>query len=151
MASAQPTNTNPYLGYLFSVNVAGIGTAAFSEATLSSVTVNTTSYREGTDSASLTTLPGLVSYGNVTLKKGVTNSIQFFKWVQSVLQKGTDAAQNMTISVIDGPGSSSKILASWNFRGVFPIGYEVSPFDASSSGVLLETLVLSVGDMERKQ
>ena len=141
--------TNPYLGYWFSVNVPKIGTTAFAEATLSSISVGTTSYREGPDSASLRTLPGLISYGNVTLRKGLTDSLDIYNWVQSVLLTGMKARQSMSISVIDGSSSSSKILANWNFSDVLPISYETSGLDARSTSVILEGLVLDIGGMER--
>ena len=141
--------TNPYLGYWFSVNVPNIGTTAFAEATLASISIGTTDYREGTDDASLRTLPGMVSYGNVTLRKGLMDSLDIYKWVQSVLPTGTKARQSMSISVIDGSSSSSKILANWNFSDALPISYETSGLDAKSTGVIFETLVLDIGGMER--
>ena len=141
--------TNPFLGYWFSVNVPNIGTTAFAEASLSTISVGTTSYREGTDDASLRTLPGLVSFGNVTLRKGLMESLDIYKWVQSVLQTGAKARQSMSISVIDGSSSSSKILANWNFSDALPISYETGALDAKSTEVIIETLVLDIGGMER--
>lgn len=147
MATAQLTN--PYLGYWFSVKVPGIGTTAFAEAALSTISIGTTDYREGTDDASLRTLPGLVSYGNVTLRKGLMDSLDIYNWVHSVLLTGTKARQSISISVIDGSSSSSKILANWNFSDALPIRYETGALDAKSTDVILETLVLDIGGMER--
>lgn len=147
MANAQLKN--PYLSYWFSVTVPNIGTTAFAQATLSTFSIGTTPYREGTDEPRVRSLPGLVSYGNVVLKKGLMDSLDIYNWVQSVVHAGDNARQSMSIAVIDGSASPSKILANWNLSGALPIQYEMSALDAKSTDVMFETIVLDIAGMAR--
>ena len=144
MPVTQPSN--PFLGFWFSVTIPNIATAAFAEATLADISVATANYREGTDDLGVRTLSGLVSYGDVKLSKGLTSSLDLYKWVSSVVEKGgANVRRNVSIALTDG----KKTLANWNLIGAMPIGYQTSTMNAANTEVVIETLVLNIGRMER--
>ena len=66
---------DPFRNYRFRVEVDGLQTAAFSEATIPDSTTDVAEYREGTDPTTSRKLSGMTKYGNITLKKGLTDSI----------------------------------------------------------------------------
>ena len=146
---AGTTLTTPYLGYWFAVTGVSATQIGFAEATLSDISIAKTSYREGPDDLSMRTLSGLVSYGEVTLKKGLTPSLDLYNWIQMVLQKGQGSStrKNLTISLID---ASQSPVASWNLNNALPIQHSISGFNASNTEVVIETLVLDIGSIERK-
>jgi phage tail-like protein len=141
--------STPYLGYWFAVTGVSATQIGFAEATLSDISIAKTSYREGTDDLSMRTLSGLVSYGEVTLNKGLTPALDLYNWIQTVLQKGSGPAtrKNITISLID---ASQSPVASWNLNNALPIRHAISGFNAANTEVVLETLVLDIGSIERK-
>lgn len=147
MAATQPSNT-PFLGYWFSVTGVSATPIGFAEATLSDVSIAKTAYREGTDDLSMRTLSGLVSYGEVTLNRGLTPALDLYNWIQAVLQKGggADTRKNLTIALIDAKQTP---VATWSLNGALPIRYEISGFNAASTEVVMETVVLDIGGITR--
>ncbi len=147
MAATQPSNT-PFLGYWFSVTGVSSTPIGFAEVTLSDTSIAKTAYREGTDDLSMRSLSGLVSYGEVTLNKGLTPALDLYSWIQAVLQKGGEAGtrRNLSVSLID---AKQKPVASWNLNGALPIRYAISGFSAASTEVVMETIVLDIGSFVR--
>jgi phage tail-like protein len=58
------------------VEIDGVVAAAFTECRLPVASIQVIEYREGADAANnIRKLPGLVKFGNLTLKRGLTNSL----------------------------------------------------------------------------
>ena len=51
----------------------------------------------------------------------------------------------MVVRLLDGTG---QLVMTWLFRNAFPAVYRVSPLDAASSDVVLETLELAFDTMD---
>jgi phage tail-like protein len=130
--------TDPYRNFKFRVEIDGIQTAAFSEATIPDSSTDTVDYREGTDSPTQKKLSGLVKYGNVTLKKGLTDSMELYEWRKQVEQKGAGGARkNISLILVDEEG---KDKARWNLVEAWPTKYDPSDFSAKGNEVIIETL-----------
>jgi phage tail-like protein len=141
--------TDPFRGFRFRIEIGGLQVAAFSEASLPDITVETVAYREGTDSTSRRTLSGLTAFGNVTLSKGLTSSVDLYQWHQIVVQKGSSAAnacRNATITLLDLEGN---VAAQWTLVNALPIRYQISGLNASSSDVVIESIEFAVDSMKR--
>jgi phage tail-like protein len=68
-------SNNPYDAFNFIVAIDGIPAAAFTECILPAVSIEVIEYREGADvEGSIHKLPGLVKYGDLVLKRGLSNS-----------------------------------------------------------------------------
>ncbi|MFC5743234.1 phage tail protein [Dyella tabacisoli] len=141
--------TDPYRGFRFRVEIAGIQIAAFSEASVPDITVDTVDYREGTDPIYKRPLSGLTTYGRLSLKKGLTDSMDLYNWQQQVSQlgSGSPSAQKNISLVLMGADSTEKVR--WNIINAWPVKYETSGLNASSSDVLVETLELAMDYMNR--
>lgn len=130
--------TDPYRNFRFRVEIDDIQTAAFSEATIPDSTTDPVDYREGTDPTSQRKLSGLTKYGNVTLKKGITDSMNLYDWRKSVEETGaTKARKNISLILIDEEGSDK---ARWDIVSAWPTKYDSSDFSAKGNEVLIETL-----------
>ena len=141
--------TDPYRGFRFRVEIGGIQVAAFSEASVPDITVDTVEYREGTDPIYKRPLSGLTSYGRLTLKKGLTDGMDLYNWQQQVSQLGSTSAsaqKNISLVLMDTDSSEK---TRWNVINAWPVKYETSGLNASSSDVLVETLELVMDYMNR--
>jgi phage tail-like protein len=141
--------TDPYRGFRFRIEISGIQVAAFSEASVPDITVDTVDYREGTDPIYKRPLSGLTSYGRLTLKKGLTAGMDLYTWQQQVSQLGSGsprAQKNISLVLMDTDSSEK---ARWNVINAWPVKYETTGLNASSSDVLVETLELVMDYMNR--
>ena len=77
---------DPYRNFRYLVEIDGIVQAGFSEATIPDSTQDPIEYREGNEPPTVRKLPGLVKYGNVTLKWGITDSLDLYNWRKLVEQ-----------------------------------------------------------------
>ena len=64
-------DTDPYASYNFRLEIDGINVAGFSECSGLNAETTPIEYREGHEALTARKLPGLIKYGNVTLKRGV--------------------------------------------------------------------------------
>ncbi|CAB5669338.1 conserved hypothetical phage tail region protein [Delftia tsuruhatensis] len=141
--------TNPYRGFRFRVEISGIQIASFSEATVPDITIETVDYREGTDPVYKRPLSGLSTYGRLTLKKGLTDSMDLYNWHQLVAQKGSTtsgAQKNISLILMDAEGNDK---VRWNVINAWPTKYEASGLNAASTEVMVETFEVVLDYMQR--
>lgn len=136
MAGERPTD--PYRNFRFRVEIDGIQTAGFADATIPDTTTDSVDYREGTDPTTQRKLSGLTKFGNITLKRGLTDSTELYKWRQQVEQTGASKARkNISLILIDEEGSDK---ARWDIVEAWPTKYDPSDFSAKANEVVIETL-----------
>jgi phage tail-like protein len=146
---ANTDSPNPFRNFRFRVEIDGILTAAFSEATMVDSTTDSFDYREGTDPNYPRKLSGLTKFGNLSLKKGVTGSLELYEWRRTVQDRGAEAPgarRNVSVVLVDDEGQDA---ARWNLYNCWPSKYENTGMNASSSEVLIETLEIAVESMAR--
>ncbi len=130
--------TDPYRNYRFRVEIDGVQTASFSDATIPASNTAPIDYREGTDATHVRKLSGLNNFGNLTLKKGITSSMELHNWHKTVMQNGAVAARkNISLILIDEQGNDK---ARWDIVEAWPIKYEAAGFSAKGNDVLVETI-----------
>src|SRR5687768_2812641 len=78
MANAK--RVDPYRAFRFLVEIEGMVQAGFSECTGFGSDVEVVEYREGGDVSTVRKLPGKVSYPDITLKWGLTDSRELYDW-----------------------------------------------------------------------
>src|SRR3979490_2378912 len=93
---------DPLRNYRFRLEIDGIQAGGFSEAFIEPTTTEVIEYREGSDSSHGRKLPGLTKFGNVTLKRGVSASLELSNWhLQVVRGQISSARRNVIIVVLD--------------------------------------------------
>ena len=143
------TLSDPYRGFRFRVEISGIQIAAFSEASIPDITIDSVDYREGTDPIYKRPLSGLSTYGRVTLRRGLTDALDLYEWQQLVLGNGSGAPgvkRNVSIILINAAGDDK---SRWNIVNAWPTKYETGGLNASTSDVVVETLELAMDYMQR--
>jgi phage tail-like protein len=130
------------------VEVEGIEQAGFSEVSGFDASLDVIEYREGTDTITPRKLPGLAKYGNITLKWGVTDSMDLYEWIQDCIVEGNIERKTVTIIAINEEGED---VATWQVMEAWPTKYTAPDFNATASEVAIEVLELAHEGMLRTQ
>ena len=139
--------TDPYKNYRFLVEIDGIVQAGFSEATIPDTTQEPIEYRNGSESPTVRKLPGLIKYGNLTLKWGITDSLELYEWRKLVEQgKTKEARRNLAVILMDEEGNSA---SRWEFAEAWPSKYDAPDLDGKGNDVAVETLEIVHEGMTR--
>jgi len=140
---------DPYQNFRYLVEIDGIAQAGFSEATIPDSAQDPIEYREGNEPPTVRKLPGLIKYGNVTLKWGTTDSLDLYNWRKQVEQgKMEDARRNMAIILLDDEGSPA---GRWEFTDAWPSKYDAPDLSAKGTDIAIETLEIVCEGMTRVQ
>lgn len=142
---ATGTRSDPYRGYNFLVEIDGITQAGFQEVSGLDAANDAIEYREGNDLNHVRKLPGLNKYSSITLKRGITDSNELWKWYQTVAD-GKPERRNGSIVLLDDTG---KEKLRWNFSNAWPSKWSGPSFNASANSVAVETLEISHEQVKR--
>jgi phage tail-like protein len=132
---------NPYPNHNFEVSIAGVADddLGFSEVELPSGEIEVIEYREGRDGTRVRKLPGLVTYPNVTLKRGINGYLELYNWWKSA-RDGDIRPTGVTIKLLD---EQRREVMRWNLSRAWPVKLEAGPLNASANEVAIETLELA--------
>lgn len=132
--------TNPFRNFRFLVDIGGITAAGFADATIPDMTVAPVNYREGDDQNFGHKLSGLTTYGNISLKRGMTDSTELYEWHQQVIDSGAEGARkSFSLILTNEVGDET---ARWNVIDAWPTKYDASDMSAKGNDVVIETLDL---------
>lgn len=135
---------SPHPNHRFRVEIDGITNLDYSEVILPEASADVIEHRDG-GSAAPQKIPGLNKLGNVTLKRGVTASNDFFNWWKSIAN-GVIDRRNMSVALLD---QHNNIVKLWNIHNAWPARYAISPLIATDGGTLvIETLECAVDRFE---
>ena len=96
---------DPYRQFRFEIVLDDIK-AGFSECTFADTTTDPVEYREGNELPVFRKLSGLTKFGNITLKWGITDNMDLYKWRRQVIDTGAEGARkNGIITLIDEAGA----------------------------------------------
>ncbi len=138
---------DPYRNSRFLLEIDGIVQAGFSDVTIPDISTDPIEYREGNEDTTVRKLPGLTKYGNLTLKWGITDSMELFEWRKLVIQGKTgEARKNIAVILQDEIGNEA---ARWNFREAWPIKYDAPDLSAKGNDVAIETIEIAHEGMDR--
>lgn len=141
------TRPDPYRHFNFRLEVEGLQLGNFSEVSLGAAITDVVEYRDGSDRSGVRKLPGQTRYSNVTLKRGITGSMELYQWHRMVAEGRTgDARRNVVIVLSDETGAD---VARFILRNAWPVKYEAPSFNATTNEVAIETLELTHEGLER--
>jgi len=139
---------NPYRNSRFLLEIDGIVQAGFSEVTIPDISTDPIEYREGNEDTTVQKIPGLTKYGNMTLKWGITDSMELFEWRKQVIQGKTGTKKNIAVILQDEGGNPA---ARWEFREAWPSKYGAPDLNARGNDIAIETIEITHEGMERVQ
>lgn len=105
------------------------------------ISVKVIQYKEGSSKENTPhKIPGLKSYANITLSRGVTKADnQFFEWWNSI-NLHTVEKRDITISLLN---ENHEPQVSWKVKEAFPVKVKWDNLEASDSSVFLEYLEIA--------
>ena len=136
---------DPFGNFRFEVKLGNVEVAGFAECTGLNVETKVFEYKEGGNNATTLKFPEPSTYGNVTLKRGVTNSNELLSW-QLDVATGTFSTNKrsgnptVTVTLMNEKGEPVK---GWNLIRAFPVKWVGPDFKASASEVAIETLEIA--------
>ncbi len=131
---------DPFGGYNFLVTWNGLTVAGFNSCSGLDSSTTATTYREGSDADLVQRqLPGLSTFSNISLQRGITNELDLWNWRNDVMG-GTITRQNLTITLQDNNRQNQR---SWTVKNAWPAKWTGPSFDATSDAVAIETLELA--------
>jgi phage tail-like protein len=137
--------TDPYGGYNFLVEIDGITQAGFQEMSGLDSSTDTMDYREGNDPNHVRKLPGLNKFSTITLKRGITDSDELWKWRATVVD-GKTQRKNGSIVLLDDTG---KEKLRWNFTNAWPSKWTGPSLNSTSTAVAVETLEITPEEIKK--
>ncbi|WP_166300674.1 phage tail protein [Bradyrhizobium sp. 2S1] len=139
--------TDPLRNFRFRLEIDQITQGFFSEVAIGESTTEPIDYREGTEPTHVRKLPGLTKYGNITLKWGVTDSMELYNWHKLVVAgKIQEQRKKVKIIVIDEAGADK---ASYVVTDAWPTKYDPSDLNGKGNEVFIEVLELANEGIER--
>ena len=138
---------DPLRNVRFRLEIDGLQVAGFSEVAIGATTTEVIDYREGNEPLRVRKLSGLTKFGNVTLKRGVTDSLELFQWNQQIVQGQLNAnRRNVAIVVL---GEAGEDRARFIVSNAWPTKYDPSDLNAKGNEVFIECLELANEGIER--
>lgn len=129
----------PYKKYNYKVLIDQVEVAGFSEVSAPDITSDPVEYREGPVVGKVSgRQPGIVTYSNVSLKRGSTQSHTFADWMKAI-RNGKAPRKTVVITLLD---DETKEVASWQLEKAWPTKYTAPDFNATSNEIAIERLEL---------
>lgn len=109
--------------------------------------IHISEYRDGNEAnPHVRKIPGSHKVGDVTLKRGVVNSIDLYNWIVAARTTGVNAQCDVVITLNDESGAP---VQQWKLRNVVPMKYTGPTLAGKGGGdVAMEELVLSAEGYE---
>lgn len=115
-------------------------TAAFSECSGLDVQVEKDVYQEGGVNNQQRIFLKHTKFGDLTLKRGITDDQVFWNWIQQSLTAGESRRRNINILIFNQAGETMQV---WSLIGAVPVAWKTPSLKADSNTVALEELVLA--------
>ncbi|MEP7306023.1 MAG: phage tail protein [Acidobacteriota bacterium] len=144
--------TAPYPAYNFLVDWKGPNgpdtiLGGFSDVTGLSTEIHVSEYRNGNDpEPHVQKFAGIHKVENVTCKRGLVNSLDFWAWITQTRTDGANAKREVVITLRDESGDA---VQKFKLRGVIPFKWTGPTLSGKGAGdVAMEEIVLSVEGLE---
>lgn len=137
---------DPFPGFRFVLSLDNVRVAGFSECTGLAAETKVLEYQEGGRNETTLKFPEVSTFGNVTLKRGITAANDLLAWQLDVVEgrfrvNGRAAGgPNVAIELQDEQGVT---VRRWNLVRPFPVKWLGPDLKASAAEVAIETLELA--------
>jgi phage tail-like protein len=136
---------DPYKVFNFLVEIDNVARAFFREVSGLASETAVIEYRAGSDKANtVRKLPGLTTYANIVLRRGITQDAELWNWRKSVVDGQVDR-RNGTIVLLD---DELNAVVRWSFRNGWICKWEGPALNAGASEVAIETIEIAHEGLE---
>ncbi len=132
---------SPYGQFNFLVDIGSGNVASFSEISGLDSALTASEYRAGNETKDpARKMPSVHKVDNVTLKRGIVNSADFFAWINSSQKAGDQSKRSVRVTLVDKAGNP---VTKWVLSGAIPLKHTGPTMAGKGNDVAMETLVLS--------
>jgi phage tail-like protein len=139
------TRVDPYRSFNFLVEIDGITQAGFQECSGLDSQTASIDFRLGDDPMHMRKLTGLNTFSAISLKRGVTDSDELWKWRQTVVD-GKAERRNGSIVLLDEKGAEK---LRWNFSNAWPSKWTGPSFNSTGNTIAVESLEIMHEEITR--
>ncbi len=144
-------NQDPNPNFRFALELGNIQVAGFTECTGLNMETKVFEYTEGGNNETTLKFPEAATYGNITLKHGITQSNELIDWqldvVSGTFSKNPRTSNtNIAIVLMDEKGNTVK---RWNLKRAFPVKWVGPDLKATGNEVAIEALELAHEGIQR--
>jgi phage tail-like protein len=131
---------DPYKNFNFIVEIDGISVAAFCAVSGLASETAVIEYRNGSDKLNtVRKLPGLTTYSNIVLKRGITQDNQLWQW-RKAIELGTPDRRSGAIVLLDDERNP---VRRWRFSDGWITKFDGPDLNAKGNDVAIETIEIA--------
>ncbi|HRQ36779.1 MAG TPA: phage tail protein [Chloroflexota bacterium] len=134
---------DPLVGFHFGIEIQGVVSGFFTECSGLGSEQEIIEHKVITESGQevVMKLPGRLKWENITLKRGITSSMDIWNWRKQVEDGNVDAARhNGSVVMYD---HMLKPVARWNFENAWPVKVSGPQPKADSNEIGVEELTIA--------
>lgn len=134
---------DPHIVHHFALEVQGLVSATFSECSGLDTSNEVIEHIENdqTGAQKITKLVGRLKWGDITLKRGVTDNMDLWNWRKQVIDGQIDIARkDASILMMD---AMDQQIARIDIKRCWPAGYKSSDVKSADNSVMIETVTLT--------
>ena len=149
MAAVSPT-AYPFTAFNFGVeirvddDIPRLCSAAFAECDGLEMTMDVKTIREGGNNGRQIRLTGPINYSSLTLKRGMTETFDLWKWVELV-QTNPETRADAEVVVFS---ADKQVRARFQLTRCLPVKLKAPAFNAKDGGVAIEEFQLAYETMK---
>ena len=130
---------DPYAQFNFLVELGNEPAAGFTEASGLTAESDVIEYRLSSDRPTARKLPGLLKYGNITLKRGYTKDKTLWEWRKTTLDGKTERRDGAIIL----QDEARQEVMRWTFSNGWISKYEGASLNSTSNEVAIESIEIA--------
>jgi phage tail-like protein len=131
--------SDPFLSFNFELELEGLLVGSFSEVSGLGAEIDIEEYREGGVNEFVHKLPKNTKYGNLVLRRGMTESKVLYDWYKKVVN-GKIERRQVTLTLMDTQKSP---LKNWSFKNAFPVKWSGPDLKSDGNAVAIELVELA--------
>jgi phage tail-like protein len=140
---------DPLAGYHFFLEIDGITKAIFREASGITSESQVIEYKEADKKGTtvIKKVPGVLKWGDITLKRGVTDLMELWDW-RKMVEDGqvVKARKNGSIVLYN---QANEEIARWNFENGWPTKISGPQLNANNNDIAMEELTIAHEGLKR--
>ena len=142
---------DPLRKFRFRLEIDGLEQAAFSEVAIGDAASDPIEYREGDEPPTARKLSGLTKFANVTLKWGITDSMELAEWHRLIVDGATLQEEIRKTVVIRIQNEAGDDKAAFEITRAWPTKYDPSDLNGTGNEVAIDSLELANEGIRRIQ
>ncbi len=148
MVQTAPRELNYVTADRFYIEMENTLTAAFNECSGLGVQIKREAFMEGGVNDQQRIFVGQPEFSDITLKRGITNSLVFWNWLNDILTGKPNCRRTINILLFNQAGET---MQCWTAIGAIPVSWKAPALQADSNTAAIEELTLAYEGLQISQ